>query len=270
MRAKVTVRLGRIAQNLSALQKNCTLRGISLAAVTKVHAADPAVCGLIASFGVKALADSRIENLESMAALPAEKWLLRVPAPSIAGEVVRFSDLSLNSELSTIRILNREALKQKKLHKVALMWDLGDLREGYYRYADIEEAAREASSMPAIQFCGIATNLNCYGGVDPSVENMEALSEIASRLARSGMPCPIVSGGGSSTYSLLLNGTLPNGITNLRIGDTLYLGRDRLLLKKADGMNDDCFVLTAEVVEVKDKPSVPIGHIGLAALNATP
>jgi predicted amino acid racemase len=49
---------------------------------------------------------------------------------SQADEVVKLADISLNSELKTIVALNAAAAKINKIHKVLLMVDLGDLREG--------------------------------------------------------------------------------------------------------------------------------------------
>ncbi|MCL1802947.1 MAG: alanine/ornithine racemase family PLP-dependent enzyme [Eubacteriaceae bacterium] len=270
MRATVHIDLEKIKHNANVVSRECEKAGISLAAVTKVHCAATDINLALYVAGIRRFADSRIENLAKMREMPIERWLLRVPAPSIASQVIADSDLSLNSEIETVRLLNKAAKEAGKTHGVILMWDLGDLREGYFSYSDIEMAALEALSMPNIHFRGIGTNLNCYGGVDPSVENMDSLIEIAGRLEAAGAPCEFISGGASSTYSLLLDGTLPGKINNLRIGDSIYLGRDRLKLEKAPGMHDDAFVLSAEVVEIKSKPSIPIGNIGLAALNVKP
>ena len=47
-------------------------------------------------------------------------------------EVVKHSDISLNSELSTIKLLNEASLLLNKRHGVIVMIDLGDLREGIF------------------------------------------------------------------------------------------------------------------------------------------
>ena len=51
---------------------------------------------------------------------------------SEADKVVEYADISLNSELETIRALSKEALIKGRSHNIILMVDLGDLREGYY------------------------------------------------------------------------------------------------------------------------------------------
>ncbi len=37
-----------------------------------------------------------------------------------------------------------------------------------------------------------------------------------------------------------------------------------------DDMKHDCFVLSCEIIEIKEKPSMPIGKSGYAALNTKP
>ena len=59
------------------------------------------------------------------------KVLLRLPMLSETKEVVKYADLSLNSELKTIISLD-DKQKQNKIHKIILMFDFGDLREGIF------------------------------------------------------------------------------------------------------------------------------------------
>ena len=50
---------------------------------------------------------------------------------SEVSDVVRLTDISLNSEFEVIKALKRVE-GRGKLHKVILMADLGDLREGFW------------------------------------------------------------------------------------------------------------------------------------------
>ena len=52
--------------------------------------------------------------------------------PSEVSEVVEYADVSFQSELSTIRLLDEAAGRAGKRHNVVLMIDLGDLREGIF------------------------------------------------------------------------------------------------------------------------------------------
>ena len=50
--------------------------------------------------------------------------LIRIPMLSEVSDVIRLTDMSLNSELEVIKALNAEARKQGKLHKIILMAEM--------------------------------------------------------------------------------------------------------------------------------------------------
>ena len=56
--------------------------------------------------------------------------LIRIPMISEAEDVVRYTDISLNSEIKVAKALSKEAIKMGKIHEIILMVDVGDLREG--------------------------------------------------------------------------------------------------------------------------------------------
>ena len=70
-----------------------------------------AVARALVEAGADLLADSRLENLQALrrmgATLPL--MLLRIPAPGQAADVVRWSDVSLNSSVTTLRLLSQAA-----------------------------------------------------------------------------------------------------------------------------------------------------------------
>lgn len=101
--------------------------------------------------------------------------LIRVPMLSEVSDVVRLTDISLNSEFEVIKALNEEARRQGKLHKVILMADLGDLREGFWDKEEMVEIAEYIENrMINIQLVGIGTNLGCYGSIAPTAENLRS------------------------------------------------------------------------------------------------
>lgn len=55
------------------------------------------------------------------------------------------------------------------MHKIILMVDMGDLREGIFNTdeAQIFSAAEAILAEPALEFHGIGVNLTCYGGIIP-------------------------------------------------------------------------------------------------------
>ena len=111
--------------------------------------------------------------------------LLRLPSPRRAEAVVNLADISLNSELTTLRALSAAALQAGREHAVLLMVDLGDLREGIWP-DDLLEVAREAALLPGLQLIGLGSNLTCYGGVIPDEKNLGTLVDLARQLEQAG------------------------------------------------------------------------------------
>jgi len=195
---------------------------------------------------------------------------LRIPPLSETDEIVRSVDISLNSELSVIRSLSRAAEEHGLVHNVILMIDLGDLREGLWP-EDVLPAARETLELPNLKLKGVGTNLTCYGGVIPTEKNMLQLVDWAHRIEDTfGVKIETISGGNSSSLPLLKKGNMPKEVNHLRIGEALMLGRETVHRSPWPGTSQDAFLLEAELIELKKKPSVPIGETGEDAFGKTP
>lgn len=259
----------KLRHNLGALVSACHARGVSVAAVTKVVCAHESFVRLVEESGADLFADSRLENL-SRIRTEKPRMLLRVAAACEVDAVVRVADISLQSEVETIRLLDAAAARAEKTHRVVLMIDLGDLREGLYfsDYDAIERSAREAAELRSIELVGVGTNLTCFGAILPDEQNLGALVDIARRLRNAlGLELPIVSGGNSSTVGLLLAGGVPKGVTNLRLGESILLGNDTAALTVLPGLYGDAFTLRAQLVEVQQKPAAPVGTSGANAFG---
>ena len=138
---RIEICLAKIAHNARTLRALYGGRGVDISAVTKVVCGDPRVAAVLVDCGIEMLADSRIASIRRMrdAGIESVFMLLRSPSLSQAAEVVAYADLSLNSDLSVIRELSAEAVKQRVIHEIILMVELGDLREGVMP-ADVEDA----------------------------------------------------------------------------------------------------------------------------------
>jgi predicted amino acid racemase len=184
--------------------------------------------------------------------------------------VVRDADISLNSEVEVIRELSKAALGNGLRHKVILMVELGDLREGLMPQ-DLEEAVRETMALPGVKLAGIGTNLSCFGGVRPDEANMSELSSLAQKVEdKFHLQLEFVSIGCSTVYTWLKSVAATKKINCARVGDSLLLGGRDLEEKGIPGLHYDAFVLVAEVIESKVKPSVPHGQIGIDAFGTIP
>lgn len=270
MYPRVVVDLQKVEQNTRIISDACKADGVEIMGVTKVFCGVKEIAEAEVKGGIKYLADSRIENLMKLKDLSPEKVLLRLPMISQAKKVVEFADISLNSELKTIEALNGAAKSLNKQHKIILMVDLGDLREGILP-SQIDDVVKMILTFEHIKLHGIGVNLTCYGGVIPSEVNLGQLVEIAEHVEKTyDITLEIVSGGNSSSYYLVPQEKLPKKINNLRMGEILVLGRETAYGDAVDGMHDDAFIFEAEIVELKEKASIPTGEIGMDAFGNKP
>lgn len=278
MYPRLTVNLKKIKQNLDAVSKITHGGNCSMMIVTKGFCADEKIVDqIVTHHGVDFLADSRVQNIKTYAELARKNGkqtvLLRLPMGSEAEEVVKYVDLSFNSEVSTIALLNEAAKKQNKTHKILLMIDLGDLREGiFFKDEDlIMEAVSEILKMENIKLYGVGVNLTCYGAVIPKNDNLSTLVEIAKKIEKKFNIClSMVSGGNSSSIYLIEKGELPAGVNNLRLGESFILGNDTAYGSKIEGTCSDALILEAEIIELKSKQSIPIGETGVDAFGQKP
>ncbi len=269
---RIEINLGKIAHNAKTLKELYGSKGIAVTGVTKVVCGDPNIAEVLVNSGISILADSRITNIRRMrnAGTQAQFLLLRTPIPSQADSVVKNADISLNSELSVIKGLSKSAIKQGVTHKIILMVELGDLREGIMP-SDLENVVKEVLVLKGIELVGIGTNLACFGGIEPDDEKMGHLSAIVKNIEEKfALTLAFVSGGNSANYSWFISTKDTGKINNLRLGESIFLGCETLYRKHIPRLFTDAFTLIAEVIESKIKPSVPYGKVHQDAFGNTP
>lgn len=269
----VTIDLEKIENNTRTVVSWCEKAGISIFGVTKGSCGMPQVARAMLRGGVKGLGESRLENIRRLrdSGIDAPVMLLRSPPLSLIDEVVRSVDISLNSELAVIRELSRVAERMGRVHDIILMIDLGDLREGIWPN-DLLPTVEQILDLPGIRILGLGTNLTCFGAIIPTEVNLGQLADLAGTVrSRFGLELPYISGGNSSSLPLLLSGGMPRGINHLRIGEAILQGgRDTFLDRPRPELDRDVFLLSGELLEVKTKPSMPIGVAGVDAFGGRP
>ncbi len=259
---RVNINLNKLKENCLKMKELSNKHGIDiLMPVVKVVCGNQIIIQTIVDSGFEFLADSRIQNLKDFQKLHAKKVLLRIPMPSEAKSVVLYSDISLNSEIKTILALDKAARKANLTHDVILMFDLGDLREGFYYQDEYLEDIQLILKMNNIRLIGIGTNLTCYGGLVPSKEILNRLVKIKNEIEIiHNHKLSIISGGNSSSIHLLESGQIPKEVNSLRIGEAIFLGKETAYQQSIPGFWTDVFELEAEIVELKYKPSFPDGE----------
>lgn len=261
--------LDKLKANLAALIERCQSLSVEVAGVVKGFSALPEAAGVYTECGVRSLASSRLSQLRALrgAGVACERVLIRIPMLSELPEVAEVADMSLQSELETLRALNAVCAKRGTRHRVILMADLGDLREGFWNEEDALDAALEVENkLKNLRLAGVGVNLSCYGSVVPTKRNMQALVSLAADIEREiGRPLDYISGGASTSAYMALNGTMPYRINLLRLGEICLRG-------EIDGFSPDFLqknvvTVKAEVVECRDKPSFPVGELGVNAFG---
>lgn len=269
---RINIDLGKIAHNAKTLVELYGSKGIDVIGVTKAICGDPDIADTLVSSGINILADSRVTNIKRMrnAGVKARFLLLRTPSRSQAEEVVKYADISLNTELSVIKRLSRFANESKSRHKIILMLELGDLREGLMP-TDLDLTIKQILALKGIELVGLGTNLACFGGIAPDKEKMKNLSDITRDVEeRFGLKLAYVSGGNSANYDWFMSTNDVNRINNLRLGESIFLGCETLHRKPIPGLHTDAFTLVAEVIESKIKPSLPYGEVSQDAFGNVP
>lgn len=273
---RLEINLQYFKENVAAMVEKCNECGIDIAGVIKGTTGIPQCAQMFKEGGAKIIASSRLEQIEDTiefgVGLPT--LLLRIPMLSEVDEVIRLCDISLNSEVATLKALNEAAAKQDKIHKVILMADVGDLREGFWDKDEMVEAAVFVENeLKNLNLAGVGFNVGCWGSIEPMPENLNELVSIAERIeARIGRELEYISGGATSTLMRVIDGVVPERINLLRCGEGIFLARDLDIFYGYDMsyMHQDVFKLYAEVIEVRDKPTHPIGKIAIDCFGHKP
>lgn len=269
---RIEINLAKIAHNAEFLLKLYGSKGIEIMGVTKGICGVPEIARVLVNKGIHILGDSKVKNLKKMreARIKAVFVLLRIPALSEVESVVKYADISLNSELAVIKSLSATAKKNKTVHKIILMIEMGDLREGIMP-ENLEEFIQEVLNLSGIELVGIGANFACFGGVKPNEDNMGKLSSLAREIEETfSLSLSYVSGGNSANYSWFMDTESTGQINNLRVGESILLGRETLCRMAIPGLFTDAFTFISEVIESKVKPSVPYGEIAQNTLGITP
>ncbi len=253
----------RLKHNYTFLEELFADKNIEWGVVTKLLCGNRSYIQEVVNLGVREIHDSRISNLKVVKSIDPtiQTVYIKPPAKRSIKNLIRYADVSLNTEFSTIKMLSDEAVRQNKKHKILIMIEMGDLREGVIG-TQVLDFYGKIFKLPNIQIVGLGTNLNCLHGVMPSHDKLIQLSLYKQLIeAKFNRKIPWVSGGTSVTVPLLLKNMRPEGVNHFRVGEILYFGMNLFTMEKVEGMRDDVFKLHAEIIELYEKPKVPMGEL---------
>lgn len=262
------VHLDRLNHNAQEILSRCRAQNIQVCGIIKGCGGMPQVAQVMRQNGAAQIGTSRLEQVARCRAAGVDGpfLLIRIPGLTELPDTVALCDLSLQSDRTTLDALEQECRRQNKTHGVIVMADLGDLREGFWDGDELVAACVHVErDLPHVHLSGIGVNLSCYGSIQPTPENLGQLVHIARRVEDAiGRKLEIVSGGATSSFTLVHWGTMPEGINHLRIGEGILVAKDLQVdwgIHDMDYLRMDCMTLRAQIVEVKDKPTHPVGPI---------
>ncbi|MGM0945901.1 MAG: alanine racemase [Bacteroidota bacterium] len=261
--AYLTLNRTKLKHNFEFLKQKFNENKVAWGVVSKLLCGNRLFLQELINLGVDEIHDSRISNLAMVKKLNPEVQTVYVKPVSKrnVGKMVEFADVSLNSELETIHWISEEAVRQGKKHKIIIMVETGDLREGVMG-EQLVDFYSDVFKLPNIEIIGLGTNLNCLNGVMPSTDKLIQLSLYKQIIElKFSKEIPWVSAGTSVTIPLMLTQQLPKGINHFRVGETLYFGVDLFEEKVIEGMHGDVFELHAEIIEMQEKPLLPVGNL---------
>lgn len=262
--AFITLNPQKLKENYDYLDHLFKAENIEWGVVSKLLCGNRTFLEELLKLPLNQVSDSRISNLKMIKTIrpDVETVYIKPPAKRSVKNVVKYADVSFNTEYKTIKLLSDAASEAVKTHKIVIMIELGELREGVMRDSFID-FYEKVFKLPNIQIVGIGTNLTCMYGVLPNQDKLIQLSLYKQLVeAKFKRAIPYVSGGASVTIPLIERRLLPEGINHFRVGETLYLGTDVYHNKPFPQMHNDVFKLYAEVIELNEKPVVPTGELG--------
>lgn len=239
-------------------------RNIQWGVVTKLLCGNTIYLKELIELGIMEMHDSRVSNLKKIKKLNPEIQTVYIKPPSKLNieKIVKYADVSFNTEIYTIKLLSEEAQRQNKTHKIIIMIEMGDLREGVLG-EELMSFYEQVFSLPNIEIRGIGTNLNCLSGVMPTQDKLIQLSLYKQLIeAKFNVKIPWVSGGTSVAVPLMLKNARPMAVNHFRVGEALFFGKDLFTGETMTGMHNDVFKLYAEIIEITEKPNNPTGELG--------
>jgi predicted amino acid racemase len=270
---RIEVDCERIRRNTEAITRLCAPHGIEVVGVTKACCGHPDVARAMLAGGAGLLGESRLKNVRRLreAGLDADIMLLRLPSVGEADEVVCLTQISLNSQVETVRALSQAAKARGVTHQVILMIETGDRREGVMPDRALE-VARGMVKLPSIELVGTGANTTCIAGVLPTRANTQLLVDVTEEIERAlSLRFRTLSAGNSASLALLLRDEMPARASQLRVGGAILIGEvDSTGNWPASLPHQDAFTVAADVIEIETKPSLPEGLIAPNAFGDTP
>lgn len=249
--------LDKIFHNSSIVRKRYSEFGISVVGVTKCVLGDTGIAEAMKNSGIEILGDGRLKNLEGLRNFYGRNqtlMMIRSPMPDEVERLVEVCDISLNTRLETIKLINDACRRKKIKHRVIVMIETDDDREGLLPENVTDFCVKLVKNYKSIELYGLGTNARCITKSGPSPESFRVLVALHKKVKEAtGADIPVVSCGNSSSWNLLKKNMIPEGINQVRVGEAILMGQETVNYRPIKGAFTDTFILEAQIIEVKKK-----------------
>ncbi|MBN2850423.1 MAG: alanine racemase [Erysipelotrichaceae bacterium] len=265
---RIEIDLRKITDNTRKTIELYRTKGIEIAGVLKGVAGDFECAKAMVSGGIIMVCDSNVDHLLKLrqGGIDARLMLIRTPALSEVDRVIEGVDISLNTELAVIKKLSEVAKQKGKPHKILLMVEMGDRREGIDP-EDLPGFIERILDLPNIELVGIGANFACMTHLPPDESTMRRFCDLADQIEqRFNLHLTYVSGGNSANYHWFNDTKDVGKINHLRLGESILVGVEAIHKDPIPGLVADAFILVCEIIEKKEKQSTD-GKINQAIVN---
>ncbi|KRG08041.1 alanine/ornithine racemase family PLP-dependent enzyme [Staphylococcus sp. NAM3COL9] len=263
--AEIKINLSKIKYNAQILLSIFQQNHIQFTPVIKCVGGDSQIVETLKRVGITHFADARIENITKSSDNNLSFTMIRTASQNELEDVVRFTDISIQTEMATIQRLNEIASQQQVKHQILLMVDWKDSREGILTY-DIVDNINKIMQMDHINVIGLAFNFMCFQSVIPTEEDVALINQFVDSVEiETHMRFKIISGGNSSMLPQMLYQDMGK-INELRIGETLFRGVETTTNHPIASLYQDAIILEAEIVEIKPRIDILTGKQYLQAI----
>ena len=132
--AEIKINLSKIKYNAQVLLSIFQQNHMQFTPVIKCVGGDRKIVETLKNIGITHFADARIDNINKTKDQNLSYMMIRTASQHELEDVVRYSDISIQTEIETIRMLNEIAQKHQIKHRILLMVDWKDSREGILTY----------------------------------------------------------------------------------------------------------------------------------------
>jgi predicted amino acid racemase len=246
---KMYINMDSIMKNAKILKSMLDNLNIDLVPVVKGVLSNEKVVSELTKEGFELFGESRIENI---AGKDFNFMFLRNPSIPEIENVIKNTKFSLQSSITIMKHTQNLINKNKIDHKILIMVDMGDLRDGvYYKHKEIIDDILSTIDKKII--AGVATNLGCFGGVIPTKKVIDSFCEIANYINSKNENATIVSGGNTTTLELIKKNELNSSVNQFRVGEAILLGTDVTRDKKIEYLDQNTMFIEADLIEIYEK-----------------